>query len=195
MYIYSWLMECFTTIFPKTPSLPSSPFLWASQKISSTCLSGTEPSSGFRKCAAKDVQSNISPQKKKFKAGDSLTWTEKHRPKVPNDIIGNQSLVSSSVFFHCLYIYEYKLKLCYCIQVKQIHDWLSNWHKEFLHSAKKPTGKKQSDSAAKKAVLISGSPGIGKSTSAKLVSQMLGFNVIEVIFHLWIFLSCRQMVR
>lgn len=119
-------------------------------------LKGTEPSSGIKKSAAKDVLSSISHQKKKIKDGDSLTWTEKYRPKVPNDIIGNQSLV------------------------KQLHDWLANWHKEFLHSVKKPTGKKQSDSAAKKAVLISGSPGIGKSTSAKLVSQMLGFNVIEV---------------
>ncbi|PKU64798.1 replication factor C subunit 1 [Dendrobium catenatum] len=119
-------------------------------------LKGTEPSLGIKKSAAEDVQSSISHQKRKVKAGDSLTWTEKYRPKVPNDIIGNQSLV------------------------KQLHDWLANWHTEFLHAGKKSTGKKQSDSAAKKAVLISGTPGIGKSTSAKLVSQMLGFNVIEV---------------
>ncbi|RZC89556.1 hypothetical protein C5167_027100 [Papaver somniferum] len=33
----------------------------------------------------------------------------------------------------------------------------------------------QNDNGAKKVVLISGSPGIGKSTSAKLVIQMLGF--------------------
>ncbi|KAH0452256.1 hypothetical protein IEQ34_019555 [Dendrobium chrysotoxum] len=119
-------------------------------------LKGAEPSLGIKKSAAEDVQSSISHQKRKVKAGDSLTWTEKYRPKVPNDIIGNQSLV------------------------KQLHDWLANWHTEFLHAGKKSTGKKQSDSAAKKAVLISGTPGIGKSTSAKHVSQMLGFNVIEV---------------
>lgn len=74
------------------------------------------------------------------------------------------------------------------MQVKQLHDWLANWHTQFLHAGKKSTGKKQSDTAAKKAVLISGSPGIGKSTSAKLVSQMLGFNVIEVIFHLYVYI-------
>ncbi|KAL0908836.1 hypothetical protein M5K25_023345 [Dendrobium thyrsiflorum] len=119
-------------------------------------LKGIEPSLGIKKSAAKDVQSSISHQKRKVKAGDSLMWTEKYRPKVPNDIIGNQSLV------------------------KQLHDWLANWHTEFLHAGKKTKGKKQSDSAAKKAVLISGTPGIGKSTSAKLVSQMLGYNVIEV---------------
>ncbi|XP_057808112.1 LOW QUALITY PROTEIN: replication factor C subunit 1 [Salvia miltiorrhiza] len=85
-----------------------------------------------------------------------LSWTEKYRPKVPNDIVGNQSLV------------------------KQLHDWLVNWNEQFLDDRKKGKGKKQSDSGAKKAVLLSGTPGIGKTTSAKLVSQMLGFQTIEV---------------
>ncbi|KAL6341808.1 hypothetical protein AAG906_038052 [Vitis piasezkii] len=70
----------------------------------------------------------------------SLTWTEKYKPKVPTDIIGNQSLV------------------------KQLHEWLAHWNEQFLHTA----------------VLLNGTPGIGKTTSAKLVSQMLGFQAIEV---------------
>ncbi|KAL1557545.1 replication factor C subunit 1 [Salvia divinorum] len=86
----------------------------------------------------------------------SLPWTEKYRPKVPNDIVGNQSLV------------------------KQLHDWLTNWNEQFLDSKNKGKGKKQNDSGAKKAVLLSGTPGIGKTSSAKLVSQMLGFQTIEV---------------
>lgn len=86
----------------------------------------------------------------------SLTWTEKYKPKVPNDIIGNQSLV------------------------KQLHEWLAHWNEQFLHTGTKGKGKKQNDSGAKKAVLLSGTPGIGKTTSAKLVSQMLGFQAIEV---------------
>ncbi|XP_068650919.1 replication factor C subunit 1 isoform X2 [Aristolochia californica] len=87
---------------------------------------------------------------------NSLTWTEKYRPRVPNDIVGNQSLV------------------------KQLHDWLAHWDEHFLHTAHKGKGKKQNDGGAKKAVLISGSPGIGKTTSAKLVSQMLGYQITEV---------------
>ncbi|KAJ7948115.1 Replication factor C subunit 1 [Quillaja saponaria] len=86
----------------------------------------------------------------------SLTWTEKYKPKVPNDIIGNQSLV------------------------KQLHDWLVRWNEQFLDSGNKRKGQKPNDSGAKKAVLLSGTPGIGKTTSAKLVSQMLGFQAIEV---------------
>ncbi|KAH9606291.1 hypothetical protein KSS87_014959 [Heliosperma pusillum] len=98
-----------------------------------------------------------SPAKRKnlSKEGASLTWTEKYRPKVPNDIVGNQVLV------------------------KRLHDWLSNWDDQFLAN-NKGKGKKKSDSSEKKAVLMSGNPGIGKTTSAKLVSKMLGYEAIEV---------------
>ncbi|XWS57097.1 hypothetical protein CRYUN_Cryun09bG0142200 [Craigia yunnanensis] len=85
-----------------------------------------------------------------------LTWTEKYRPKVPNEITGNQSLVS------------------------QLHNWLAHWNEQFLGTGSKGKGKKQNDPGAKKAVLLSGTPGIGKTTSGKLVSQMLGFQTIEV---------------
>lgn len=67
------------------------------------------------------------------------------------------------------------------MQIKQLHDWLARWDELFLNSGKSGNkGKKQNDSGAKKAVLLSGTPGIGKTTSAKLVSQMLGFDIFEV---------------
>lgn len=49
----------------------------------------------IRKCAEKGFQSGVSPTKQKGQTNirDSLMWTEKYKPKVPNDIIGNQSLV------------------------------------------------------------------------------------------------------
>ncbi|KAL8154305.1 hypothetical protein V2J09_012065 [Rumex salicifolius] len=84
----------------------------------------------------------------------SVTWTDKYRPKTPTDMVGNQTIF------------------------KQLHDWLSQWDDRFLHS--KGKGKKSNDSGAKKAVLLSGTPGIGKTTSAKLVSKMLGFEAVEV---------------
>ncbi|KAK1288336.1 hypothetical protein QJS10_CPB19g01289 [Acorus calamus] len=111
-----------------------------------------------RKVAPGCPPAGASPAKRKgpISPTDSLTWTEKYKPKVPNDIIGNQSLV------------------------KQLHDWLKSWDEKFLHTGQTKKGKKQIDGGAKKAVLLSGSPGIGKTTSAKLVSQMLGFQAIEV---------------
>ena len=66
------------------------------------------------------------------------------------------------------------------MQVKQLHDWLRSWNEQFLKTSSKNGGKKQNDSGAKKSVLLSGTPGIGKTTTAKLVSQMLGFRTIEV---------------
>ncbi|KAI3939095.1 hypothetical protein MKX01_001963 [Papaver californicum] len=111
-----------------------------------------------KKTPQKGSAQGVSPAKRKTQAAadSSLTWPEKYKPKTPNDILGNQSLV------------------------KQLHEWLSHWNDHFLHTGQQGKGKKQNDNGAKKAVLISGSPGIGKSTSAKLVSQMLGFQGIEV---------------
>lgn len=70
--------------------------------------------------------------------------------------------------------------LCVDVQVKQLHDWLAHWKEQFLDTGTNKKGKKQNDSGAKKAVLLSGTPGIGKTTSAKLVCQMLNFQAIEV---------------
>lgn len=103
------------------------------------------------------AKSSASPAKRKSQPKESLLpWTEKYRPKAIVDIIGNKSLV------------------------EQIQRWLQSWDEQFLKAASKGKGKKQNDSGAKKAVLLSGMPGIGKTTSAKVVSQLLGFQTIEV---------------
>ncbi|CAN8300957.1 unnamed protein product [Cochlearia groenlandica] len=96
------------------------------------------------------------PKEKKKIIQSSLPWTEKYRPKDPNEIVGNQSMVT------------------------QLHSWLSHWHDQSGGTGSKGKGKKVNDAGTKKAVLLSGTPGIGKTTSAKLVSQMLGFQAVEV---------------
>ncbi|KAJ4724742.1 Replication factor C subunit 1 [Melia azedarach] len=114
--------------------------------------------SSATKVSRGSVKSGASPAKRKEQniCQSSLTWTEKYRPKVPNEIVGNQSLVN------------------------QLHNWLAHWNEQFLDAGTKRNGKKPHDASAKKAVLLSGSPGMGKTTSAKLVSHMLGFQAIEV---------------
>ncbi|KAL6966691.1 replication factor C subunit 1 [Sarracenia purpurea var. burkii] len=114
--------------------------------------------SSAKSVALKHPIPSAAPAKRKGQSREDafLPWTEKYKPKVPNDIIGNQSLV------------------------KQLHEWLTHWNERFLNTGSMGKGKKPNDSGAKKAVLLSGTPGIGKTTSAKLVSQMLGFQTIEV---------------
>lgn len=139
--------------------------------------------------AAKELTPSASPAKRKGQAKESsLPWTEKYRPKAIVDIIGNKSLV----FFYVAFFfngYTSELKditwsnfTFYMVhdQVEQIQRWLESWDEHFLNAASKGKGKKQNDSGAKKAVLLSGMPGIGKTTSAKVVSQLLGFQTIEV---------------
>ncbi|KAK9943191.1 hypothetical protein M0R45_008809 [Rubus argutus] len=118
------------------------------------CTSSSLASSVSHKQSPLDA--SLDRRKEQTTKHSALTWTEKYKPKVPNDIIGNQSLV------------------------KQLHDWLAHWHEQFLATGNKKKGNRPNNSAAKKAVLLSGTPGIGKTTSAKLVSQMLGFQAIEV---------------
>ncbi|KAJ0822887.1 putative DNA ligase (NAD(+)) [Helianthus annuus] len=73
------------------------------------------------------ITASVPNQDEVRKPTDSLPWTEKYKPKVLTDIIGNQSLV------------------------KQLHDWLKNWDANFLSGASKGKGKKPNDSGAKKA--------------------------------------------
>ena len=158
--------------------------------------------------SGKGLTSGLSPVKHKTQtiAMNALTWTEKYSPKVPKDIIGNESLVCVLVLIFLPLLLELNLyfhvsksgkiiariPLSNYVQVDRLQKWLANWNAQFLDNGNKKNSKKNqskieeekckkpNNSAAKKAVLISGTPGIGKTTSAKLVSQMLGFQAIEV---------------
>ncbi|CAI7780622.1 unnamed protein product [Closterium sp. NIES-53] len=95
------------------------------------------------------------------------SWPQKYAPKSTADIIANQGLV------------------------KQLHDWLSGWEARHLGQGGSKKGKKGGKGGAggggaaggdmnKKAVLLSGGPGIGKTTTARLVCAALGFSPLEV---------------
>ncbi len=87
--------------------------------------------------------------------GDIQLWVDKFAPTKMADIIGNTKLVN------------------------ELRDWLKTW--ETKYQAERKSGEKVKKSTAfKRAVMISGVPGIGKTTSAKLICQDLGFNVVEL---------------
>lgn len=88
----------------------------------------------------------------------SELWTTKHKPKRMEEIVGNPG------------------------KVKELQTWLMTWQRYFTEGvAAKAAGdkKKKKDENFMKAVLISGPPGIGKTTAAHIVAQACGFCVLE----------------
>jgi replication factor C subunit 1 len=89
-------------------------------------------------------------------------WVEKWKPKNSSELVGNSSLVAS------------------------LRYWLQDWDNIHLRG-KAPSppgtlgkGQKGADPFKKKAVLMSGPPGIGKTSSALILCKELGFTPIEV---------------
>lgn len=82
-------------------------------------------------------------------------WVDKYRPTHPQDLVGHGDLV------------------------RRLSDWLRTW--EAVHVTKKlpkPAFSKENPGA--KAVLISGPPGIGKTTVATIVARQFQFEVLEL---------------
>lgn len=96
-----------------------------------------------------------------IKSGQNLAWVEKYKPTDINRIIGQQGDGSCA---------------------KKLQNWLKNWYTNQNGKTKltRPSPWAKNDNGAFfKAALLSGPPGIGKTTSATLISQQLGFDLVE----------------
>ncbi|GAA5925372.1 hypothetical protein JCM1841_002824 [Sporobolomyces salmonicolor] len=80
-------------------------------------------------------------------------WTTKYAPQKLTDICGNKS------------------------SVEKLNKWLELWPKSLASDFKKPGPDAM---GTFRCVLISGPPGIGKTTSAHLVAKMQGYDVLEL---------------
>ncbi|KAL1493979.1 hypothetical protein ABEB36_009657 [Hypothenemus hampei] len=93
---------------------------------------------------------------------DNLSWTEKYKPTNIKGVIGQQDPNSN---------------------MNKLKKWLENWFKnaepERRSKLPRPTLYNQYDGAYFKAALLSGPPGVGKTTTATLVANALQFDVIE----------------
>jgi replication factor C subunit 1 len=76
-------------------------------------------------------------------------WTEKYRPKTASEIIGNTG------------------------QVEKLMKWLDDFE------VNRKQGFPKGESSSFKAALISGSPGVGKTTAAHLAAKSKGFEIVE----------------
>ncbi|KAF9206942.1 hypothetical protein BGZ49_001536 [Haplosporangium sp. Z 27] len=82
----------------------------------------------------------------------SELWTSKYRPMQVKDLCGNNA------------------------QIQKLQRWLEGWDDNYKLDFKKDNADK---SGLFRAVLISGPPGIGKTSAAHLVGNSLGFNIVE----------------
>lgn len=82
----------------------------------------------------------------------SQLWTTKYAPTSIKDVVGNKTLV------------------------ERLSKWLADWPKSLKANFKKPG---PDGFGVYRAMLISGSPGVGKTTSAHLVAKLAGYDVLE----------------
>lgn len=121
---------------------------------------------------AKFVSKHISPEKarevrvkEEGVTGEQELWVDKYRPTASKAIIGQQGDRSNMN----------KLKI-----------WLRDWNSNHLQAAGKksskpaPWGATNDNGGWAKCALLSGPPGVGKTTTAYLVSSELGFDVVEM---------------
>ena len=91
----------------------------------------------------------------------SELWTDKYIPKTITDIIGNQQ------------------------QLRNLEIWLDNWDNCILKGHKgeeNKTGKKfsKNENINARAVIISGPPGIGKTSSVRVLTKNKGYRTFEL---------------
>ncbi|KAK2908793.1 hypothetical protein QQF64_001261 [Cirrhinus molitorella] len=95
--------------------------------------------------------------------GSSLLWVDKYRPRSLKNLIGQQGDQSCA---------------------NKLLRWLQNWHKHQSGNTKAPPkfGKfgSKDDGSGFKAALLSGPPGVGKTTTAALVCEELGYSYVEM---------------
>ncbi|KAE8209669.1 hypothetical protein CF327_g6374 [Tilletia walkeri] len=119
---------------------------------------GSAPLTADQKKKLKEEEAKVKEAAKKLdketaKIDPGALWTVKYAPRSTKDIVANKT------------------------QVEKLQKWLNAWPVSLKSGFKKP-GKDAMGTF--RAVLISGPPGIGKTTTAHLVAKLEGFDPIEL---------------
>ncbi|XP_063740002.1 replication factor C subunit 1 isoform X2 [Eleginops maclovinus] len=149
---------------PHTPS-PSKTGL-ASGHGTRTRESGTPPGRGSAHTARRELGLSSSSASSPSAKGEdaSLLWVDKYRPLSLKAVIGQQGDQSCA---------------------NKLVRWLQNWHRHHGSGTSKPPARfgkfgGKDDGSGFKAALLSGPPGVGKTTTAALVCEELGFSFVEM---------------
>lgn len=103
----------------------------------------------------KSTTTSISTSKAYITPGKYDLWVDKYRPSNPQDLVGHGDLV------------------------RRLSEWLRTW--EGVHITKKlPKLGFSKENPGAKAVLISGPPGIGKTTVATIIARQFNYEVLEL---------------
>uniref|UniRef100_A0A1B0BP75 Replication factor C subunit 1 n=1 Tax=Glossina palpalis gambiensis TaxID=67801 RepID=A0A1B0BP75_9MUSC len=118
------------------------------------------PDSCLVKVENNEMKLKLSGQESKINENNTA-WVDKYKPSSIKDIVGQQGPSSN---------------------VNKLLNWLRKWFEN--RNGKKALQKpnpwaKNDDGSYYKAALLSGPPGIGKSTTANLVCKELGFDIVE----------------
>ncbi|XP_015201424.2 replication factor C subunit 1 [Lepisosteus oculatus] len=97
-------------------------------------------------------------------SGGGLLWVDKYRPRSLKGLIGQQGEQSCA---------------------NKLLRWMRNWHHNNARGREAPAAKfskfgGKDDGSAFKAALLSGPPGVGKTTTAALVCEELGYSYVEM---------------
>ena len=125
----------------------------ASSSAAATSSSSSSSKSGGTRSMFGMTDSAKTSKQQQPSAAEQL-WVDKYRPQSSAQMIGSTELVS------------------------KLTKWLQRWDAVHLHKTEKVSFSKENPGA--RAVLLSGPPGIGKSTVAALAAKEGGYDVMEL---------------
>ncbi|KAL6746133.1 hypothetical protein V8C86DRAFT_3150089 [Haematococcus lacustris] len=121
---------------------------------------GPAPRPGFRGLAAAGAPPpGLPPSGTRGGPGaESQLWVDKYKPRSSHELVGNPGLV------------------------KLLGTWLNSWDAVHLRGAPPPTapGASGKKDTSKKAAMLTGPPGIGKTSAAHIVARECGYEIVEM---------------